>query len=133
MTTIDARIIRTLTPIFGVRNIYATVTSDVLPKEADGSFTPFCVFSADGGTVLESFARIYDRGKSNWTIDIQTFAPRAARARELARAVETAILESKEFLAARAFANCQDDVDWGMKLFSCSQQFDLWVENPKGK
>lgn len=132
MTTIDARIIRTLTPIFGVRNIYVSVTSDVLPKEADGSFTPFCVFSSDGGTVLESFARIYDRGKSNWTIDIQTFAPRAENARKLARAVETAILESKEFLAARALANCQDDVDWDMKLFSCSQQFDLWVENPKG-
>ena len=130
--TIDSRIIRTLTPIFGVRNIYSNLTSDTLPKDAKGDFIPFCIFSSNGGQVLESLQRIYDRNKGNWNITIQTFAPRAENARLLARQVEDAILLSKEFLAARAFSNVRDDVDWAMKLYSCAQDFDLWAEGPKG-
>lgn len=132
MSTIDARIIRALTPILGVRNIYASVTSDDLPKDNEGQFIPFCIFSSAGGEVLQCLERIYDRGKSNWKMEISTFAPRAETARALAKKVETAILESEEFLAVRVLGNCQDDVDWAMKLYSCSQTFDLWAENPKG-
>lgn len=126
---LDEALYKTLSPVFGERNVYAALTSDILPREGDRNFTPFCIFEATGGRYYPSFERVYDTEKDNYDVVVTVFSPRMVLSRQLSLKARMAILQSPYFLAVERLENLNDRVEWMNKIYGCRQDLSLWIKN----
>ena len=125
----DEAVYKTLTPIFGERNVYSSLTSDTLPKDKNDYVIPFALFQSLGGDKYHSFERIYDIEKDNYHLELEVYAPRMSTARQLSLKARMALLKSPYFLAIHQYENMNDRTEWMNKIYGCRQDFSVWVAN----
>lgn len=125
----DEAVYKTLVPIFGERNVYSSLTSDILPKDKNDQVIPFCLFQSLGGEKYHTFSRLYDLEKDNYELEVEVYAPRMATARQLSLKARMALLQSPYFIAIHQLENMNDRTEWMNKIYGCRQDFSVWIKN----